>query len=150
MRERTIKAQTRACGTCRTSPPLLPRSKYLLCSSPCTASVALSTACNCPSCSVLFSIMIRKLTVIGLALSAFATAAPTSAPHVVHEERDVVSDDRWMRLGRVPSHARFPVRVGLTQSNLDDAHEHLIDVSSPASPNYAKHCTCTKYGYVHA
>lgn len=35
----------------------------------------------------------------------------------------------------------LPMRVGLTQQNLDSAHEHLMDLSHPASPNYGKHWT---------
>lgn len=33
------------------------------------------------------------------------------------------------------------MRIGLTQSNLDNAHNHLMDVSNPDSPNYGKHWT---------
>lgn len=31
------------------------------------------------------------------------------------------------------------MRIGLTQANLDNAHEHLLDISHPDSPNYGKH-----------
>jgi tripeptidyl-peptidase-1 len=33
------------------------------------------------------------------------------------------------------------MRIALTQSNLDKAHEYLMDVSHPGSPNYGKHWT---------
>ncbi|KAK9412956.1 putative Peptidase S53 domain-containing protein [Seiridium unicorne] len=57
--------------------------------------------------------------------------------HAVHEERHAISP-RWMRRDRVPGFRRLPVRIGLTQSNLDRAEEYLLDISHPKSPNYGK------------
>lgn len=58
--------------------------------------------------------------------------------HVVHERRDVTSA-RWVKRGRVRPEAILPIRIGMTQRNLDKGHEFLMDVSHPASPNYGKH-----------
>jgi len=78
------------------------------------------------------------VTALALATSACCTAVPNS--HVVHEERELVPG-RWIKRDRVRSSAVLPVRIGLTQANLDQAHEFLMDVSHPTSPNYGKHWT---------
>jgi len=39
----------------------------------------------------------------------------------------------------VHSGVKLPVRIGLTQSNLDKGHDLLMDIADPESPNYAKH-----------
>ncbi|KAI8633240.1 putative protease S8 tripeptidyl peptidase I [Xylariaceae sp. FL1651] len=57
--------------------------------------------------------------------------------HGVHEER-TVTNGRWVKRGRVPAFKRLPVRIGLAQSNLDRAHEFLLDVSHPDSENYGR------------
>ena len=84
--------------------------------------------------------MAWKFAVLCLGLSPIVGGLPAPASHVVHEERDAASE-RWLKRDRVPSHAILPVRVGLMQSNLDNAHEHLMDIAHPASPNYGKHWT---------
>ena len=58
-------------------------------------------------------------------------------PYVVHEKRDVSSE--WIKRGRVAPNAVLPVRIGLVQSNLDQGHDLLMDISNPASSNYANH-----------
>ncbi|KAL1966448.1 hypothetical protein VTN77DRAFT_4590 [Rasamsonia byssochlamydoides] len=78
------------------------------------------------------------LALVGLA--AFCTAAPAPAFHVVHEKRDS-TPSRWLNLGRVKPESNHVVRVGLKQRNLDKAHDYLMDVSHPDSPNYGKHWT---------
>ena len=75
-----------------------------------------------------------------LCLCALAVALPGPASHVLHEERDA-APARWMKRNRVPPRAILPVRIGLVQSNIDNAHEHLMDVSHPESSNYGKHWT---------
>lgn len=75
-----------------------------------------------------------------LSIVSLVAALPAPDTHVVHEER-IDTPERWVKRDRVPSNARLPVRIGLVQSNLENAHEHLLDVSSPNSPNYGKHWT---------
>ena len=72
-----------------------------------------------------------------LTLLAGAIAAPSPA-FVLHEKRYSLPSG-WTRTNRVASHEVLPMRVGLSQSNLDKAEEYLLDVSDPASPNYGKH-----------
>lgn len=60
--------------------------------------------------------------------------------HAVHEKRDSHST-RWTNIGRAPANKVLPMRIGLAQSNLDDAHNYLTEISHPASPNYGKHWT---------
>ncbi|KAI9700937.1 MAG: hypothetical protein M1820_006582 [Bogoriella megaspora] len=62
--------------------------------------------------------------------------------YVLHEKREYHPiHSRWAKRSRLPSDARMPVRVGLRQNNLEKGHDYLMDVSDPASPNYAKHWT---------
>ena len=75
-----------------------------------------------------------------LALGISITARPAPSSHIVHEKRQSLHS-RWEKRDRVDQNALLPMRIALTQSNLDDAHKHLMDVSDPASPNYGKHWT---------
>ena len=69
------------------------------------------------------------------------TAAPAPNNHYVsHEKRHSLSS-AWSKADRVHKDVKLPMRVGLTQSNLDKGHELLMDVSDPASPRYAQHYT---------
>ncbi|KAI4141846.1 MAG: hypothetical protein LQ340_007523 [Diploschistes diacapsis] len=73
------------------------------------------------------------------ALAQISSALPPPG-HSIHEKREVTSS-RWVKRDRLPSDARLPIRIGLSQSNLDQAHKYLMDVSDPKSKNYAKHWT---------
>jgi len=74
-----------------------------------------------------------------LGLLTLAIAAPTtSTRHVVHERRDKLPNN-WKKSSPLQGDVVVPMRIALTQSNLDKAHEFLIDVSHPDSPNYGKH-----------
>lgn len=82
------------------------------------------------------------LTLLGVAaLANSAVAAPSS--HTLHERRDVSSplSSRWTKRSRVQEHRKLPVRIGLAQSNLDEAHDHLMKISDPSSPDYGRHWT---------
>nr|POE59080.1 tripeptidyl-peptidase sed1 [Quercus suber] len=71
-------------------------------------------------------------------LTAGAFAAPAPSTHVLHEKRDI-SSLRWIKGDRFESDIVMPVRIGMTQSNLDLGHDHLMDISDPESENYGKH-----------
>lgn len=58
---------------------------------------------------------------------AFTQAVPTPLHHVVHEKRDY-TPSRWIKRDRVPGQKKFPMRIGLAQSNLEKAHEYLMDM----------------------
>ncbi|QKX58260.1 uncharacterized protein TRUGW13939_05381 [Talaromyces rugulosus] len=77
-----------------------------------------------------------------LALTTLTTeAAPSNAKrsgYVVHEKRETVHP-RWTKRDRVPRHKMLPMRIGLMQTNLEKAYDHLLDVSHPESENYGKH-----------
>lgn len=72
-----------------------------------------------------------------LAVLAFtASAAPTVSNHVVHEKRAAATS--WIRRRAVPAGQLLPVRIGMTQRNLDIVHDMMMDLASHDSPNYGK------------
>ena len=81
--------------------------------------------------SMSFSRLFIMLSVFQLCLLSFfasislAASIPTS--HVLHEKRDF-EPTQWLKRSRIPSHAAMPVRVALTQSNLDKGEQFLMDV----------------------
>ena len=68
-----------------------------------------------------------KLLLSLLAFAAALDAVALPAHHEVHERRDTLSP-RWTKLDRVESHKLLPMRIGLTQSNIDNGYEHLMNV----------------------
>ena len=70
-------------------------------------------------------------------------ALPASTPYELHERR---SDSSWREvIGRKPdARTVLPVRIGLTQNNLDKGYDFLMDVSDPSSPNFGNHWTAEK------
>ena len=56
-----------------------------------------------------------------------ATAAPTRPSHVVHEKRQS-QPLNWQNYSRVDPSTVLPVRIGLTQSNLDKGRTLLDEV----------------------
>jgi tripeptidyl-peptidase I len=75
---------------------------------------------------------------ISVISAAFARVVPST--HSVHEKRDFLHP-RWLQGTRLHSRAILPIRIGLTQQNLDNAEEQLLDISDPDSPNFGKHWT---------
>ena len=74
-----------------------------------------------------------------VALAATVIAAPTpSAEHVLHERRSLVPN-AWTKGERVHGEVKLPMRIGLTQSNLDKGPDYLNQVSDPKSAKYGKH-----------
>ncbi|KAL7934122.1 peptidase S8/S53 domain-containing protein [Trichoderma chlorosporum] len=62
------------------------------------------------------------------------------AEHVIHE-RSVESTNNWVKLGSINQDGLLPVRIGLTQRNLDLGHALLMERSDPSSPKYGQHMT---------
>ena len=67
-----------------------------------------------------------------LALLAVSVAGAVAAPaptvrHVVHERRESMPR-AWMKRSKLSSEVKLPMRVGLTQSNLDRGHDLLMEV----------------------
>ena len=56
-----------------------------------------------------------------------ATAAPTYTSHAVHEKRQS-EPLNWQKYSRVDPSIVLPVRIGLTQSNLDNGPALLDEV----------------------
>jgi len=78
-----------------------------------------------------------------VALSVFCNAVPTpgSRSHSLHEKRSALPR-LWARGSRVDGDDILPVRIGLTQTNIEEhGYDHLLDVSHPDSPNFGKHWT---------
>ena len=70
---------------------------------------------------------------------AGATAVPTpSNGHVLHEKRDA-APRQWQKRSKVDSSLLLPVRVGLTQSNLEQGAALLHAISTPGNDKYGKH-----------
>ena len=65
---------------------------------------------------------------IAVVLVASVAAAPTvPASHVVHERRADVPKN-WVKRSRVSSKVKLPMRIGLVQSNLEQADDLLMEV----------------------
>ena len=62
-----------------------------------------------------------------VALTAEVKAVPFPATHTVHEKRGS-PPSQWMKRVRTHPDSILPIRIGLTQSNLDKAHDYLMDV----------------------
>jgi tripeptidyl-peptidase-1 len=73
--------------------------------------------------------------VVVAAIAAFSNAAPASIRHVMHEKRQTPSSD-WVKVARIEKTAILPMRIGLTQSNLDQGHDFLMEVYAP---NFLSH-----------
>ncbi|OTA89598.1 hypothetical protein M434DRAFT_103855 [Hypoxylon sp. CO27-5] len=78
---------------------------------------------------------------LGVLVAAPTIASPTSrSDHVLHEKRETTSKV-WKKRDAVSPKMSLPMRIGLKQSNLDNGHNLLMDVSHPDSPNYGKYYT---------
>ncbi|KAF7118908.1 hypothetical protein CNMCM5793_008544 [Aspergillus hiratsukae] len=84
---------------------------------------------------------VSQLTLL-LAVAA-VRAVPSSIKHVLHEKRQAPSVD-WVQSARVDTNAILPMRIGLTQNNLEKGYDFLMEVSHPGSPSYGQHWTADK------
>lgn len=76
-----------------------------------------------------------SLSVLASGLAALCRATPISArdSYVVHEKRDLSSTTaKWTNLGRLAADSDLMVRIGLKQSNLDNAHMYMRDMLVPS------------------
>lgn len=71
-------------------------------------------------------VMFVKFSVVA-ALVALVNAAPKPIGHVVHEERSVPASD-WVKGARIEKDAIIPMRIGLTQTNLEKGYDFLMEV----------------------
>lgn len=70
--------------------------------------------------------MLLKLSIV-LSIAALASAAPKPVSHVIHEKRNTPSKD-WVKGARIEKDAIIPMRIGLTQTNLHNGYDLLMDV----------------------
>lgn len=88
-----------------------------------------------------------KLTALAIVggFVAYAAAAPAPVPYVLHEKRESQTQ-KWTRNADVKLNrdAVIPISIGLTQRNLQNGYDLLMDVSDPASPNFGKHWSMDK------
>ena len=75
------------------------------------------------------------------AFSTVVTALPASVNHVVHEKRSGSSTWSPMHGAKPDGRITLPMRIGLTESNLDQGDAILMGVSDPTSEKYGKHLT---------
>lgn len=62
-----------------------------------------------------------------LALLAVTSAAPTREHYVIHERREILPR-AWVKRDRLSSEQYLPIRIGLAQSELENAEYHLMSV----------------------
>lgn len=71
-----------------------------------------------------------RSTLVAVALTVFVAvceAVPTPSTYAVHEKRSSIPR-LWSRGSRVDGDAILPIRIGLTQNNLQYGEAHLMDV----------------------
>jgi len=66
------------------------------------------------------------------AIASLSEAAPASFKHVLHEERETASSD-WIKGARIENDAVLPMRIGLTQTNLEKGYDYLSKFLSSVS-----------------
>jgi tripeptidyl-peptidase-1 len=71
--------------------------------------------------------MFLKQLAIVAAIAAISNAAPAPARHVLHEERQAPPTE-WIQGARIESDAILPMRIGLSQTNLEKGHDFLMEV----------------------
>lgn len=63
-----------------------------------------------------------------IALATTATVAVPAPPtHVLHEKRSSALND-WVKSARVDGTSILPMRIGLTQANLDKGEAYVLEV----------------------
>jgi tripeptidyl-peptidase-1 len=70
--------------------------------------------------------MFIKLSVL-VGIAALVGAAPAPIKHVLHEKRETASLD-WVKGARIEKSAIIPMRIGLTQTNLEKGYDYLMEV----------------------
>ena len=76
------------------------------------------------------------------ALYSICTASPVASRYISHEQRSSfgpISARSLHTRSKLSGYDILPIRIGLTQSDLDAGHDWVMDVAHPESPNYGKH-----------
>lgn len=69
----------------------------------------------------------KVLFALAVVVSTSAAPAPDPIKHVLHEKRDREPLD-WVKRTRVDRDAILPMRIGLSQNNLDQGEAYLMEV----------------------
>ncbi|EMC94319.1 hypothetical protein BAUCODRAFT_111098 [Baudoinia panamericana UAMH 10762] len=64
--------------------------------------------------------------------------------YVLHESKSHHIRNLHKRRESVRPDAIIPIKIGLTQSGLEDGYKRVLDVSHPSSPSYGKHLSLTE------
>ena len=70
--------------------------------------------------------MLVRQVCVALAIAALSGAIPAPVKHVLHEKRSKHVD--WVKGERIKRDSVLPVRIGLTQNNLEKGDEYLMTV----------------------
>ncbi|KAF1990249.1 putative alkaline serine protease AorO [Aulographum hederae CBS 113979] len=81
--------------------------------------------------------------------ATLASAAPAATSHVVHAKRDAVPK-QWVKRSKLESNVVLPVRIGLTQRNLEHGHRLLMEVADPDSQKYGQHYSADEVNEIFA
>ncbi|EJU00428.1 subtilisin-like protein [Dacryopinax primogenitus] len=84
--------------------------------------------------------MLAGFLLLAVPWAAFALPSPSIAVKRTHERRSVLPH-QWEEHSDAHPDMRVPLRIALTQSNLDVAYDELLKVSDPESPDFANHWT---------
>lgn len=76
--------------------------------------------------ALLFLEMLVRQICVALAITALSGAVPAPVKHVLHEKRSAHVD--WAKGERIKRDSVLPVRIGLTQNNLEKGDEYLMAV----------------------
>lgn len=80
----------------------------------------------------------------GLVLSATcALSIPLESPRV-HEARNVIPSGWTISDDALDKSSRFPMKIALSQSNLDKLDDYIMSVSHPESGDYGRHWSASK------
>lgn len=82
----------------------------------------------------------RLISLLSIGSLAAGALAALNVHHVVHEKRDRIPLG-WRKGERLQSHELLPIRIALTQSNMDRLEELLLEVSHPESSSFGQHYT---------
>lgn len=80
----------------------------------------------------------------GLALASPVRRREVPSTHRLHERHADHWSRHWSKRSKVPADDMLPMRIGLTQSNLEAGAQRLMDMSIPGSSHYGEHMTAAE------
>lgn len=73
-----------------------------------------------------------------VAFAVVSNGVPATFKHALHEKRDRPASN-WIKTAKLEGSAILPMRIGLTQTNLEKGYDYLMEVSDPHSQRYGQH-----------